>query len=532
MDWISIVFYCCNVAVLSFWIFYIFTYLLQLNRYELVTTIRCNYAKIIISLLLLVLIDLIEYLFIFVLCFDMWVIRSLILCWRVICIYLLMKHFLYKGKLKFTKRVIRQCVLFSLGVIGCCFLIYYPGLLSFTLLIIYLIIFLLCKCVEYFICQMYIYTAKSKLKKYANIKIIGITGSFGKTSTKNFLHQILQSKYIVLSSPKSYNTQMGVCKFILDSDLKNIEYLIIEMGAVRKGDIFKLCKMVDPDIGVITNIGNQHLETFRCVDNIISTKNELFDYIKKKNGMLFYNLNNQYLCNLFINESYMYKYGIIVSNVCEYDNNITYDDINRRNNVLNTCILNICKYGVNFKIFDIHKNNYVYLSTKLLGKGFIEDIALAISISLYLGVDIDIIKAVVAMLDYIPNRMELKVGFGGASIIYDAYNSNEFSYKEMLNTVTKFEAKHKILITPGVVELGRNQYSVNVELAKLSKDVFDEIWIINKVNKYAFLVGLKDCKFCKIKTFDRLDDNVFSLVNSFDSDNLIVFENDLPDSYY
>ncbi len=117
---------------------------------------------------------------------------------------------------------------------------------------------------------------KKKLKQYPKLIKIGITGSYGKTSTKNYLTQFLQSKYRVLSTPSSYNTPMGVCKVVLSKLDENYDIFVVEMGANKVGDIKELCNMVNIDAGIITAIGPQHLETFKTLENIISTKSELY----------------------------------------------------------------------------------------------------------------------------------------------------------------------------------------------------------------------------------------------------------------
>ena len=108
-------------------------------------------------------------------------------------------------------------------------------------------------------------------------KVIAITGSYGKTSTKDFLATILSKRYKVLKTPGSFNTPMGICKVIRGELKPEHEIFIVEMGAKEKGNIKELCDLVRPEIGIITAIGPQHLETFKTMESVVSTKYELIE---------------------------------------------------------------------------------------------------------------------------------------------------------------------------------------------------------------------------------------------------------------
>ena len=113
------------------------------------------------------------------------------------------------------------------------------------------------------------------------MKVIGITGSYGKTSVKNILSTILSSKFKICPTPASYNTPLGLAKTILSNLREDDEIFIAEMGAKQVGDITELCDMVCPEIGIITGIGNQHFLTFGNIDNIVKTKSELAEFVSK-----------------------------------------------------------------------------------------------------------------------------------------------------------------------------------------------------------------------------------------------------------
>ena len=143
----------------------------------------------------------------------------------------------------------------------------------------------------------YINDAKRILNEMPNLLVIGITGSYGKTSMKNFLYSLLSEKYDVLKTPKNYNTTMGVVKTIREELKPTHQIFLCEMGATNVGDIKEICDIVNPKLGVITSIGPQHLESFKSIENIIKTKFELADSVKQNNGTIFLNYDNNYIKN-------------------------------------------------------------------------------------------------------------------------------------------------------------------------------------------------------------------------------------------
>ncbi|MEO1290909.1 MAG: Mur ligase family protein, partial [Chloroflexota bacterium] len=131
-------------------------------------------------------------------------------------------------------------------------------------------------------------------------KIIGITGSYGKTTTKNFLHDILNGRYKTYATPKSYNTMMGVT-LAINTDLANdysIEYFISEMGAYVEGEIERICQLTPPDISIVTEVGPQHLERFGSLENIAIAKYEIIANLKPQ-GLGVFNWDNPYVREMY-----------------------------------------------------------------------------------------------------------------------------------------------------------------------------------------------------------------------------------------
>ncbi|MGN0174307.1 MAG: Mur ligase family protein, partial [Acutalibacteraceae bacterium] len=174
--------------------------------------------------------------------------------------------------------------------------------------------------IEKTIKKYYINDAKKILKSNKNLKIIGLTGSYGKTSTKYILGRILSEKFNTVITPGSFNTPMGVVITVRNQLTPQTEVFVVEMGAKRTGDIKEICDIAHPTTGIITSVGPQHLNTFGSIENVVKTKFELADEVKKNGGKVYLNADNEYI-NSKKNEydSITYSIGsdadIVASNV-------------------------------------------------------------------------------------------------------------------------------------------------------------------------------------------------------------------------
>lgn len=352
----------------------------------------------------------------------------------------------------------------------------------------------------------YIKKAKNKLKTMP-CKKIAITGSFGKTSTKNILFQILSQKFKVCATPKSYNTPMGVCKTILENLTEKDDFFIVEMGARHIGDIEFLCKLVGADYGVLTPVGNCHIETFKTLENVENTKFEICENVQ---DFMIINAKSDSNKKLY-ERCEKKKYLIGEENSFAYATNVN--------------VKNLKTY------FNLHiESQSIEVSTNLLGKASVDNIVTASALAYLLGVNLLDIKKGISLLKAIPHRMELIKGY--ANIIDDSYNSNFEGFKQALDVLSKFHAK-KILVTPGMVELGDKQFDMNFEIAKLVAKVCDIVVVMNEVNYKAIIEGLK------AKNFDMK--NVYHaksrkeqkeiLKKILQANDIVLFENDLPDNY-
>ena len=375
--------------------------------------------------------------------------------------------------------------------------------------------------IENAINRYYINDAKRILAEHQDLRIIGITGSFGKTSVKYYLTTLLSEGFRVLMTPESFNTPMGVVRTIRN-DLKPAhEIFVCEMGARHVGDIREICDIVHPDDGIITSIGHQHLETFHTLDNIINTKYELFDAVeekKKKKGF-------QTGKNLkFINGD-----NEIIASHMKYKDAITYGM--GENNMYRAADIKVSKAGTSFTVTSPDADHEEY-TTKLVGQHNVENIVGAIACANCMGIPLAKLRPAVRRLESVPHRLEL-LQHGAVSILDDAYNSNPAGAKVALDTLALFDDVVKILVTPGMVELGDKEAEYNMEFGRQAAAVCDYIILVGK-QAQPIADGAREAGFDENKLFirDTLSEAT-ALMYEVDcgKEKVILLENDLPDNY-
>ena len=356
----------------------------------------------------------------------------------------------------------------------------------------------------------FIKEAKKIIEDMPQLTVIGITGSYGKTSTKYFLNKILSVKYNVLMTPGNYNTTLGVVRTIREKLNAIHQIFLCEMGAKHVNDIKEICDLVKPKYGIISSIGPQHLETFFTIDNVIKTKFELADAIPN-DGAIFLNYNNEYIKNHKIDKNTV-TYGF---NDEEY---VAYDiKVNSKGS----------SFTVKTKLGEIEN-----FKTKLIGKHNVENILGAIAVGNKLGISLSEMVFAVKMLEPVPHRLELVKG-NNATLIDDAYNSNPVGAKAALDTLNCFEGT-KILITPGMIELGDKQFECNKEFGKQATEVCDYIVLVGKDQTKPLKEGIEESKFDMNKLFvaDTFNDGIKWISElKCNKEKFVLIENDLPDNY-
>ena len=283
----------------------------------------------------------------------------------------------------------------------------------------------------------YIKDARKILASRPDLKVIGITGSYGKTSTKYFLHRLLSTRYNVYMTPGNYNTTLGVTRAVREGLRPTHEIFLCEMGARHVGDIQEVCDLAKPTMGIITSVGPQHLETFGSQKRVLQGKLELAEAVKDR-GPVFVNFDSELLRTHDYHQGYI-SYGI---NGKDYTmSNLTIDE-----------------NGSRFSIKDPDGNRQEF-STRLLGHANVQNICGAIAVANYLGIPLSVLAPAVRQLESVPHRLQL-IRQTGLTVIDDAYNSNPAGAKNALETLALCRGT-RIVITPGLVELGEQELDFN-----------------------------------------------------------------------
>ncbi len=360
--------------------------------------------------------------------------------------------------------------------------------------------------------QYYIDDAARILREMPDLKIIGVTGSYGKTSVKYYLSALLSTQYNVLHTPGNYNTTLGVVRTIRENMKPFHEIFICEMGAREVGDIKEICDLVHPDYGIITSIGPQHLQSFHTIENIVSTKFELADAVPAT-GKVFLNYDNEYIRNAGTDKNTV-SYGVTAKNA----DFRAYD-------------IAVSPRGSSFKMKDESGKEYEFY-TKLVGSHNVQNIAGAIAVAHTLGIPMEKLLYPVKQLESVPHRLQL-VKQGDRILLDDAYNSNKNGFEAALDTLAMFK-ELRILLTPGMVELGEKQYDENKEVGVYAADKCDYAVLVGREQTKPIQDGLLEAGFPKNRMIP-VDDlqEAFRMVNAIpgEKQKVILIENDLPDNY-
>ncbi len=374
----------------------------------------------------------------------------------------------------------------------------------------------------------YLFSAKKRIKTFQP-KVIGITGSYGKTSTKYILHQILSEKFNTLMTPDSYNTPMGICKVIRGELTAEHEIFIVEMGAYKRGDIRELCNLASPQIGILTAVGPQHLERFKSIENIAKTKYELIESLPP-DGLAVFNCDNEICAGLAdkrehdgnpvrryatepfpvgagLPRPYTERAELTATNIQHTDEGLT---------------------------FTIHTSvGTTEIRTQLLGRHNVSNILAATAVATECGMTLEEIRVAIANVAPVPHRLQLTASEGNVTIIDDSFNANPVGAKAALEVLTEIQGGKKVLVTPGMVELGEREYEENKRLGEHAADVCDLVILVGPRRTTPILDGLKAAQYPnqQIIVALNLEEVKQHLATQVQAGDVVLFENDLPDNY-
>lgn len=282
-----------------------------------------------------------------------------------------------------------------------------------------------------------------------DIPVIAITGTNGKTTTKELVAAVLVKKYKVLFTTGNLNNHIGVPLTLLQLN-EDHNLAIIEMGASKLGDIKELTDIAHPTHGIITNIGHAHIEGFGCAENILKTKTELYTAIKENKGHLFFNGDDDILKNKLPASCPTSTYG-------------TQEEFDIYGNVVKLSPM------LSFK-WKTKENTSQTVTTQIIGKYNFYNMLAAICIGKLFEVDEQDINT--ALEEYKPsnNRSQLETTTHN-TVILDAYNANPTSVKSALENFAEIDADNKMFVLGDMLELGKNTNSYHQEVIQLSKEL-------------------------------------------------------------
>ena len=368
--------------------------------------------------------------------------------------------------------------------------------------------------VEKAISEMYFRDAQHILRERNDLIRIGITGSWGKTSVKFILGTILEEKYHTLVTPASYNTPMGVTKVIRSRLEPGHRVFIAEMGARHVGDIREMCRLVHPEIGIITSVGPQHLDTFKTIERVTKTKYELIEALPE-HGEAFFADDNGICRQLYKKTENRHKH---LTGTDSSTDEIWAEEIR------------YTPEGSSF--FLCRQDERTYCETQLLGELNIRNILLCASVAFSLGMTTEQVARGIRKITPVEHRLQLIRHAGGLNVIDDAFNSNIRGAGQAFEVLKQFPFR-RIVVTPGMVELGDQEYEMNREFGTLMASCCDTAVLVGKKLIEAIAEGLRKNGFPdeSIITVSSLEEATNILKTITKSGDTVLFENDLPDHY-
>jgi len=366
--------------------------------------------------------------------------------------------------------------------------------------------------IERLIFHLYFRDAEKKLLENPRLIRIGITGSYGKTSTKFILAEILSQKYNVLATPASFNTPMGVTRIIRERLTPSHQVFIGEMGARHVGEIKELSRLVHPTIGILTAVGPQHLDTFKTIERIEKTKYELIDALPQ-DGL-----------GVFLHD------GGIVTKLYEKTQKPKML-VGREGSEAWATDVSVSPQGSHFTL---HLKDWepFACTTVLLGEHNISNILMAAAVAKHLGLNKEQIRRGILQCKPVEHRLQLLKTPGGVTVIDDAFNTNPSSSKRALQVLASFPGR-RVIVTPGMVELGAEEEKYNQEFGQAMASAVDVAVLVGKRHTEPIQKGLKEQGFPaeNIHVAANLDEAIHIVNGIIKPGDVVMYENDLPDHY-
>lgn len=461
-------------------------------------------------------------------------------------------HLSAKVKLAFTARLKRFITVFAIiaAILSAGLSVMYPPLFAlapiFPGIVAFLFAAIITSPIEKRRNARFVTAAKTVLAARADLIKIGVTGSYGKTTAKNLLSAFLSKEYSTCVTPGNYNTPMGIALTVRDELLADDEVFVAEMGARYRGDIRELCDIVSPSIAVITAIGTQHLETFGSEENLLVTKNELIEALPA-DGVAIFNGDNDGAIKLYdrcakrrlisgSDEEAVQKLYALFSTGdrrAKYKTAAGVKPTEEEVKALSRFDAfygDICYAARGMEFTLVLNGRAARITTALLGAHVPSMIAECALTANYLGISLEKIKFAASEVKAVAHRLELLYN-GDDVIIDDAYNGNEAGAQNALEVLSKFSPRIRVLITPGIVELGEHGEAANARIGELAAVSCDYAIFVGG-NASALARGAKSAGMNVDNVAEVRDlDGAVEKLKTIKGEKAVLFENDLPDNY-
>ncbi len=356
--------------------------------------------------------------------------------------------------------------------------------------------------------------ARRTLARRRDLTVVAITGSFGKTSTKFILAELLRQKYSVLATPSSYNTPMGVCLVVNEKLRPEHQVLVLEMGIRHPGDIAELCALAPPDLGVVTTVGPAHLETMGSLDAIAEEKGSLVTFT---DGPVILNLDNAYTARMDARASgrawYVSAEGHPEADITAHA--VRYDTS-----------------GATFRVRDETGAEAVF-RTKLLGQHNVLNILLAVAVGRALGLRLRAMAHAIRRVEPVEHRLALRHE-GAVTVIDDAFNANPVGARNAVEILAQMDSGRRVIVTPGMVELGAAQWDENEAFGRtIARHDLDHVVLVGAEQTAPIQAGLRaegfpDEHLTVAPSLFAARDFLQTYLQPGD---VVLYENDLPDQY-
>lgn len=365
--------------------------------------------------------------------------------------------------------------------------------------------------IERLIQEHYVKDARRILEQHEDLMIIGITGSYGKTSVKNILFTLLSSQFDTLKTPKSYNNKMGITLTIRQSLRSVHELFLCEMGADHVGEISDMMRFVQPDIGIVTAIGPQHLQTFHSIENIIKEKMHMVEDLPV-HGIGFLNADNVHIrSHPLRTRCRIVWFG--------------------KDTIADYRITSLQMHGRGTRFTITYQEESVAFTTSLLGEHNVYNICCGIAVAHCLGIDFASLQPLVAKIPYVEHRLQI-VSTSPYTLIDDAYNANPVGARNALEVLAQMKER-TIIVTPGMIDLGEREDLENRLFGKHMAHCVDEVILVGEratthIRKGLLEEGFSSAHLHVCENFTTAMSKLSQIVMEGD---VVLLENDLPDAF-